>query len=266
MSDETTITIKKDALWKYAFFILLAISVISFFVFANKSGNNYNTGNAVNTGNANAGGNGNAAANAGTTTGAATGPADLSSITKNPALFPALGPENAQTTVVEFVDFQCPYCGIASGLVPWIDQVKTQYSDLAGVTQKIKDLAQQGKVRFSVVTMSFLGQESVYAAQAGLCANQQGKFFEMEDAIYGAQTQGENTGKFNKDKLEIIAGKVTGLDQTKFKDCLDNDKTLSDVQKVTSTASQFAQGTPTFYVNGKQVQASWSAIQSAIGA
>ncbi len=114
--------------------------------------------------------------------------------------------------------------------------------------------------------MSFLGQESVYAAQAGLCANQQGKFFEMDDAIYAAQTQGENSGKFNKDKLEIIAQGISGLDQAKFKTCLENDKTLSLVQQSASLTSQFASGTPTFYVNNQQVSASWTAIQSAIGA
>ena len=112
--------------------------------------------------------------------------------------------------------------------------------------------------------MSFLGQESVYAAQAGLCANKQGKFFAIEDAIYSAQTQGENTGKFAKNKLEIIAQSVSGLNQAEFKSCLENDKTLNDVKEIAGVASQFAKGTPTFYVNGKNVQSSWPAIQAAI--
>lgn len=247
MSDKKTITINKEDLWKYTTFLLIAIVLIGgFFVFINRN-NGGNTKNVV--------------VNTGSGT---TAKADLSTILNNQNLYPSLGPKDAKATVIEFIDFQCPYCGMASGLVPWIAQYKNKYGDLIGSAAKVKALAKQGKIRYVVVTMSFLGQESVYAAEAGLCANEQGKFFVMDDAIYSAQTQGEDTGKFNKDKLEIIAQGVSGLNQAKFKSCLENDKTLSSVKEIAGIASQFARGTPTFYVNGKNVQASWPAIQAAI--
>jgi len=244
MSDK--IEIKKDTFFKGTIAVLGILLIISIFTGGFGFGANAGGGNAVVNDN---GGN-------------AAQPVSMK-VLEDTSLYPALGPSDAKATVVEFIDFQCPFCGMASGLVPWIEQAKGQYGSLVDSAKNAKELAQQGKVRYVVVAMSFLGQESVYAAQAGLCANKQGKFFEMEDLIYSAQTQGENTGKFNKDKLEII---VKGLDQTKFKNCLENDETLGDVQKIASTASQFAQGTPTFYVNGQKVSASWSAIQSAINA
>ncbi len=252
-----TIQIKKDTFYNGTIVVLVVLLIISVvtsgFGFGSVGSATTNTAGGT--------------ANTGNTAQATKGGADLlKAIQDNPDLFPTLGPKDAKVTVTEFIDFQCPYCGMASGLVPWGDQVKGQYADLYGSAQKTKELAKQGKIRFVVGIMSFLGQESVYAAQAGLCANQQGKFFEMDDAIYAAQTQGENSGKFNKDKLEIIAQGISGLDQAKFKTCLENDKTLSLVQQSASLTSQFASGTPTFYVNNQQVSASWTAIQSAIGA
>jgi protein-disulfide isomerase len=257
MSNEKTVTLKKSDLWKYSTFLLVAILVIGgILVFMNK-GNSVDTApNAVAGDLENAG---NSVIAAGTDL--------LKTIQDNPDLFPAIGPDNTEITVTEFMDFQCPYCGIASGLVLWGDQAKIQYGDLYGSAQKTKELAKQGKIRFVAGIMSFLGQESVYAAQAGYCANQQGKFWEMHDAVYGASTSpGENDGRYNKDKLVIIAQGVGGLDQAKFKDCLENDKTLADAKKSAQITNQFAQGTPTFYVNNQQVQSSWPSIQSAIGA
>ncbi|MBI4116630.1 thioredoxin domain-containing protein [Candidatus Pacearchaeota archaeon] len=191
--------------------------------------------------------------------------ADAGVFLNNPSLYPSLGPQDAETTVIEFSDFQCPFCAMASGLPLWISQYQSQYGDLLGAAKKVQDLAEQGKLKFVYVSMSFLGQESVYAAEAGLCANEQGKFWEMHDAIFTAQTQGENNGKFNKDKLEIIANSVSGIDKAKFKTCLESDKELSDVQKIAQESGSIVQGTPMFFVNGKQVQASWSAIEKEIG-
>jgi len=248
---EKTITLKKSDLWKYSTFLLIAVLVVGgIFMFTGKGNSTAGTGNAV--------------ANTGTGN---TAPADVSAFLNNPSLYPSLGPSDAKTTVIEFSDFQCPFCGMASGLPSWTSQYATsQYADLMGAAGKVEQMAQQGKLKFVYVSMSFLGQESVYAAEAGLCANEQKKFWEMHDAIFTAQTQGENTGKYSKDKLEIIAKDISGLDASKFNDCLEKDKYLSTVQQVGAQASTAAQGTPMFYVNGKQVSSSWNAIQAAIGA
>ena len=239
--------IKKKNLWKYSTFLLIALIVITVFVTLVKNNGSVNIRDVAKAKNQDEQG-------------------LLKKISENPDLFPYIGPEDAEITVTEFIDFQCPFCGIASGKVPWGSQYQEKYGDLYGSAQKVKELAEQGKIRYVVGIMSFLGPESVYAAQAGYCANQQGKFFEIEDALYSAQTLGENSGKFNKDKLEIIAQDLGDLDQNKFKDCLENDETLELVQESSNLVSQFVSGTPTFYVNNKKVAASWSSIKSAIGA
>ncbi len=241
-NNESTInfSVKKDALWKYSTFILAGILIIGAVIFFN---NGSTTGATVN-----------------------TGDVDLSEFLNNPDLYPSIGPANAKNVVIEFSDFQCPYCALASGIPSWTAQYQTQYGDLIGVAQKVENLAAQGELRFIYVSMSFLGQESVHAAQAGLCANEQGKFWEMHDAIFRASTgPSENDGKYSKTNLKTLAQGISGLDQNEFADCLDNDKTLSDVQTVASQASKVASGTPTFYINGQKVPASWTEISSALG-
>lgn len=238
-----SITISKNTLWKVST-IVLALVVIGLLVFRGPTSPNDNSDNNANN--------------------ADTGkPVDVSDL-YDTTLFPALGPEDAEHVVIEFSDFQCPYCALAAGLPDWANQYKTQYADLFAVAGNVQQAAKDGDVRFIYVSMSFLGQESVNAAEAGLCANKQGKFWEMHDAIFTAQTQGENTGKYNKDKLKILAKGISGLDTAKFNSCLDNDETLSDVQEVSSIAQQFASGTPTFYVDGVKTPASWSKISSLI--
>ena len=247
VEEKETITIRKDSLWKYSTFVLVALVVVlGFIVFSGDKG--APTGNVVNTG-------GN--------TGAAA--VDLSLFLENPSLYPSLGPEDAKTTIIEFSDFQCPYCALASGLPEWTATYSTQYADLIGVTKKVQDLASNGEVRFVYAPMSFLGQESVYSAQAGLCANNQGKFWEMHDAIFTAHDSKENNGKYSKENLKKLAQTISGLDKNEFNNCLDKDETLSAVQQAASEASTAATGTPTFYVNGKKVSASWQTISSIIG-
>ena len=189
---------------------------------------------------------------------------DVSTFLSDTSLYPSLGPEDAEVTVVEFSDFQCPFCAMASGLPSWTDDYESQYGDLIGSAEKIQEMAQQGKLRFIYVPMNFLGQESVYAAEAGLCANEQGKFWEMHDAIFSAHDSKENNGKYTKEKLEVIAQGIIGLDQNKFKTCLEDDKYLSDVQQIAQITSGI--GTPKFVVNGKDVQSSWAKLSEAIGA
>jgi protein-disulfide isomerase len=241
---EDTITIKKDKLWKYSTFFLLAfliVGAIIFFTGNNSSGNANETGNVVDTA------------------------AVSLDIFMDSSLYPSLGPEDAEKVVVEFSDFQCPYCALASGLPSWATEYGSQYKDLIGSAGKVQNLAAEGKVRFIYVSMSFLGQESVYAAQATYCAKNQEKFWEMHDAIFKASTgPEENDGRYSKENLKVIAKTISGLDTTKFNECLDNDETLYDVQRVASQASQVASGTPTFYVNGKQVSASWNALSAAL--
>ncbi|MFH1325580.1 MAG: thioredoxin domain-containing protein [archaeon] len=241
MEEEKTISIKKSDLWKYSTLLLLAVVVIGgVFLFTGNPG----TGNAVNTG---------------------TEDVDLGVFTDNPSLFPSLGPENADNVVLEFSDFQCPYCAMASGLPSWTSQYQAQYGDLINSAGKIQELAEQGELRFIYVPMSFLGQESVYAAEAGYCANEQGKFWEMHDKIFAAHDMQENNGKYSKDKLKILAQGISGLDSEKFNKCLDDDKYSNAVQQAAAYASTAATGTPTFYVNGQKLSGSWTQLSATLG-
>ena len=201
------------------------------------------------------------------------GAINQSMFTSNPSLYPSLGPDNAKNVVVEFSDFQCPYCALASGLPNWTSQFQgTQYSSIINAAGSAEQAAQNGQIKFIFVTMNFLDgtnhggttTESTWAAEAAFCANDQGKFWQMHDAIYGASTSpSEDTGKYTKANLEILAQNIQGLDQTQFKNCLEGDTDLLKVQASETTAMSLVQGTPSFFVNGNPVQPSWTAIQAA---
>lgn len=231
------ITISKKNLWMYSTFILVAIVVVAGVLLLSGKGS---TGGTI------------------------TDNVDLTVFTSNPSLYPSIGPENAKNVVIEFSDFQCPYCALASGLPSWTSEYGSQYNDLVGVGQKVQQMAEDGKIRFIYVPMSFLGDESVYAAEAALCANEQGKFWEMHDAIFASHDSKENDGQFSKANLKKLAAGIEGIDTGKFNSCLDSDKTLSDVQTITIQAKTAAEGTPTFYVNGKKMGPSWSQISAEL--
>lgn len=245
MSDDT-IKIKKQDLWKYSTVLLLAVLVVVLIVSFTGTSN----------------GNGNVIQDAGSNNQPAA--TDLS-VFEDTDLFPSIGPENSGNVVIEFSDFQCPYCAMASGIPSWTNEYATQYGSLIGVSEDVKKMAEDGELKLIYVSMSFQGPESVYAAQAGLCANRQGLFWEMREEIFAASTAPtQNTGKYEKDNLKVIASSIPGLDTASFNSCLDNDETLGDVQLAAQYASTAATGTPTFYVNGQRVSSSKSAIQAAL--
>ena len=145
------------------------------------------------------------------------------------------GDANAPVTIIEFADFQCPYCGrFFSQTEPQID----------------KTYIQTGKVRFGYYDFAFLGQESNWAAEAAECAADQDKFWEYHDKLYSSQS-GENQGAFNKDNLKKLA-KDLGLDTRAFNECLDSGKYTQLIQDESSAASSIGvRSTPTFLVNGQ---------------
>ena len=107
-----------------------------------------------------------------------------------------------------------------------------------------------GKVNLVYKNFAFLGQESVWAAQAAECAADQGKFWEYHDLLFNTQN-GENVGLFTKDKL-IAYAKQLGLDSAKFDPCLNNDETLDRVNADMAEArAANVSSTPTFFINGK---------------
>jgi protein-disulfide isomerase len=156
-----------------------------------------------------------------------------------------MGSPDAKVKVTEFADFQCPACGAYwTSLEPKI----------------ISEYVNTGKVSFTFSPFSFLGNyakdktwdESVKAAEAAFCANDQGKFWEYRDILFANQN-GENAGAFTRERL-LAFGKKIGLNSSKFRTCLDSDKYKVKITEANDFAS--AQGvtyTPSFIVNGKLV-------------
>ncbi len=112
-------------------------------------------------------------------------------------------------------------------------------------------------MRFGYLTLAFLGDESLWAAEASECADEQGKFWEYHDKLFASQN-GENQGAFAKDKLKGFAADLK-LDTEKFNACLDSGKYTQVVQDETNMAGQLGvQSTPTFLINTQPVQGAQS--------
>jgi protein-disulfide isomerase len=147
------------------------------------------------------------------------------------------GEPDSPVTIIEFSDFQCPYCGVyATGAGPQIEEAYVK----------------QGKVRFGYWNYAILGDESKWAAEASECASDQGKFWEYHDILFKNQS-GENQGAFVKDNLKKFANEL-GLDTQAFAECLDSGKYTKLVEEFSYIASQLGvRSTPSFLVNGQPV-------------
>ncbi len=201
-----------------------------------------------------------------TAPGAPTGPVDVSV-----GVLPVQGKEDAKVTVIEFSDFQCPFCGAVSGHQPNgpVTQQLTKQDPTwqPYVTGIMNDYVKTGKVKFAYRDFAFLGQESNDSANAARCANEQGKFWEFHDKLFSSQS-GENQGAFAKDKLKQF-GKEVGLDAAKFNDCVDQNKYAKDVQADTDAGrTAGVTGTPAVFVNGKQISGAvpYSTVKAEIEA
>ena len=114
----------------------------------------------------------------------------------------------------------------------------------------LQSYVDSGKINIVYKHSAFLGQESIWAAQASECAADQGRFWEYHDLLFDKQN-GENVGTFTKENLNAYA-KGMGLDMAKFEPCLKNDETLARVQADVAEGRQVGvSGTPTFFINGK---------------
>jgi protein-disulfide isomerase len=164
-----------------------------------------------------------------------------------------LGDPNAPVKLIEYADFQCPYCMRYS-----------QETEPKIVEQYVKT----GKVFYEYRSVGgFIGPESAAAAEAAYCAGDQGKFWEYHDALFSHWT-GENVGDFASDKLLQYAQSV-GLDQAAFSECLSSSKYAARVQQDASNArADGVQATPSFLVNGKLIEGAepFSVFQKAIDA
>ncbi len=139
----------------------------------------------------------------------------------------AKGPAKAAVTIVEFSDYQCPFCSRAESTVT---EVLKKYGD---------------KIRFAYRDYPLaMHPNAEAAAEASECAKEQGKFWEMHNAMFANQQK-----LSPPDLVETAAG--LGIDKDKFKACLDSGKKKEEVQKDFQDGQKVGvTGTPTFFING----------------
>jgi protein-disulfide isomerase len=142
---------------------------------------------------------------------------------------PALGPEDAPVTLVEFADFQCPFC---SRLAKTLKEVLANYG---------KDV----RLVFRQFPLSEIHPFAENAAEASLCAADQGHFWEMHDLLYASQ------GQINATDLGVKTAGMN-LDMQSFSQCVNSRKYANRVQQDFNEGIKLGiAGTPVVFVNGR---------------
>jgi protein-disulfide isomerase len=152
-------------------------------------------------------------------------------VTVDASTDPAQGPRDAPVTIIEFADFQCPAC--------------------RGASQTMRRLQERYAGKLRVVFRDFplaMHKQAPKAAEAGECANEQGKFWEMHDKLF------ENQNALQVADLKQRAAEL-GLDGGRFTACLDSGKYATEWQQDMNDGRRYGvSATPTFFINGRLVQ------------
>ncbi|SPE26040.1 DSBA oxidoreductase [Candidatus Sulfopaludibacter sp. SbA3] len=142
---------------------------------------------------------------------------------------PEKGPADAAVTLVEFSDFQCPYCAKA---IKQLDAVLKAYPT-------------QVKLIFKQYPLDSHGQ-ALLAAQAAIAAHQQGRFWAMHDAMFA------NRSNLARPSLMAMAGTI-GVEMKRFTSDLDSVSTRKTVEQDTQDGDKAGvEGTPTVFINGQK--------------
>lgn len=152
--------------------------------------------------------------------------ANGSAITLNPGM---------AKTIDIWEDPQCPIC--------------KAFEDANG--DYIESLIREKKATVRFHVLSFLGDESVRAANASFCAADENQYLDFHHALYAVQSPLENSGFWSNDKLVAI-GKKIGLTSTKFENCVTKGSQIALVRANYDSMAKFGvKGTPTVFINGK---------------
>ena len=143
---------------------------------------------------------------------------------------PSMGPAEAPVTIVTFSDFQCPACARS---YPTMKRIMDQY---------------KGKIRFVFRDFPLsIHPLAPKAAEAAACANDQGKFWQMHDAMF------ENQQRLAVADLKSVASSL-GLDTVKFGACLDSGTKTADWQADMEAGRKYGvMSTPSFFINGRLI-------------
>lgn len=150
----------------------------------------------------------------------------------------ALGDADAPVVMIEYSDFQCPFCGkFARDTKP----------------ELVKKYVDDGVLRIEWRQFPIFGQESEDAARAGYAAGQQGKFWDFHDVVYGTKRK-KNGGDFAQDKLEAYAREAGVSDLDRFRKDMKGDDAKAAIGADTSEGYGLGvSSTPAFLVNGEPV-------------
>jgi len=147
---------------------------------------------------------------------------------------PAVGPPDAPVTIIEYTDFQCPYCAKGAQTVK---EVQRMYPDKVRVVFKNLPLK--------------MHDQAEPAARAALAAHNQGKFWEYHDLLF------QNGSRLNSETYAELAGKL-GLDVAKFRADMGAEATTARIKADMQQAEALKlNGTPRFLVNGVEIRGAY---------
>lgn len=142
---------------------------------------------------------------------------------------PALGKADAAITIVEFSDYECPFCKRAE---PTVAEVRKLYGDKVRIAYRDYPLP--------------FHQNARPASEAAHCAAEQGKFWEYHEKLMA-------TDDLTADSFKALA-KTTGLDEKKFAECIAADRFAAEIDKdMADGEAAGVKGTPAFFINGRMI-------------
>ncbi|MBL7001653.1 MAG: thioredoxin domain-containing protein [Nitrosopumilus sp.] len=148
---------------------------------------------------------------------------------------PLLGSSDASVKIIEFGDYQCPFCK------RWNQDTKPLIEE---------NYINTGKVNLVYVDFAIIGDDSKTVHEGSYCADDQGLYWQYHDFVYTNQGH-ENDGWANAENLKTLVSGLDGLDVDSFKECLDSKKYKGKIQDNIITSHRTgAQSTPSFIIVG----------------
>ncbi|MDE1845318.1 MAG: thioredoxin domain-containing protein [Thaumarchaeota archaeon] len=147
------------------------------------------------------------------------------------------GSESATVYLVEFGDYQCPFCE------KFFQQTEPQVT---------KEYIDSGKTKFYFLDYAIVGPDSLTLSEGAWCADEQGKYYEYHNYAYSHQGA-ENSGWGSIEKVKVFASDI-GLDTQKFNACLDSKKYEPRIQQLYQLGQSLGiTGTPTMFIGNEKV-------------